>query len=641
MIKRSTRFGWPRSAALALGMLLGGLVLAGGDRSATSRAHILRDIQYLASDELEGRGVGSQGLDRAADYVRDQFRQAGLQPGLSDSSYFQAFPMAQASALGQPTELALRGPDGVKRALRLNDEFVPLDFKGPGTFEGPLVFAGYGITAPEYKYDDYAAVDVQGKVVMVMRHEPLQSDQADPHAPFQGRIDTTHARFAAKGENAARHGAVAVVFVNDPYSLRSQKDEVMPFGRAGGTSGVPIPLAHVTREVADAMLSRAMGSDLGALEAAIDKDLKPHTRPLDGWSVVGRITIEKKNVDVKNVLGVAEGSGPHADETIVIGAHYDHLGRGGPGSLAIGSHEIHNGADDNASGTAGLIELARRFAIRQPPLPRRLVFAAFTGEELGLVGSAYYVNHPVVPLEQTIAMVNMDMIGRLRQDRLVIYGTGTASEFSPLLESLNAKHHFEIKAVAGGSGRSDQDSFWPLRIPVLHFFTDNHEDYHKPSDHWEKINVEGLDQVLGLVEDTVVALASAETRPAYTVPPEKPARDAVAGDRPYLGTIPSYSSDVAQQMQDHYARYHGGNIPRDAVRGGVMLDGVAPGGPAEQAGVRRGDILIRLGDQEIKDLEDFQSALVGHQPGDSVRITVLRGDLRVTYPVTLGQRPQE
>jgi hypothetical protein len=317
-------------------------------------------------------------------------------------------------------------------------------------------------------------------------------------------------------------------------------------------------------------------------------------------------------IGAKNVVAVLDGEGPHAEETIVIGAHYDHLGHGGMGSLDPDSHEIHHGADDNASGTSALIEVARRLATRETKLPRRVVFIAFTGEERGLYGSAHYARDPLVPLDQTVAMVNMDMVGRMVDDKLVVYGTDTASEWNKLLDDLSVEHPFKLTRHPEGYGPSDHTSFYAKRIPVLFFFTGTHRDYHRPTDTFDKINVEGMRRVTDLVTDAIVKIAEMDHRPTYQdvgAPPEF----AKSGNRPYFGSIPDFSQEQP----------------------GYVLMGVSKGGPAERAGIKANDTIVRLGEYPIGNLEDFDTALRKFKSGDRVTVLVKRGGEELKFEVTL------
>ncbi|HLJ11582.1 MAG TPA: M20/M25/M40 family metallo-hydrolase, partial [Planctomycetaceae bacterium] len=307
--------------------------------------------------------------------------------------------------------------------------------------------------------------------------------------------------------------------------------------------------------------------------------------------------------------------GPLADETIVVGAHYDHVGRGGPGSFVPDSNEIHNGADDNASGTVSLIELARRLAARQEKLPRRIVFIAFTGEEMGLFGSARYTKEPVFPLDKTIAMLNMDMVGRLRDDKLTVFGTGTSPIWEGLLKQLGKESHFELALKPEGMGPSDHESFFLKKIPVLHFFTGTHNDYHRPSDDWEKINIPGTERVVDLIEKLIVELANRPDRPEYVAVKGSAELAERAGNRPYFGSVPDFGAE----------------------KPGYALAGVAPGSPAEKGGLKGGDRIIQVGPHKIENLSDFDLALRRFSPGESVEVTVMRGDERLTLKVMLDK----
>jgi hypothetical protein len=629
--------------------------------------------RYLASDELEGRGVGTKGLDLAAEYIAAQFRDIGLKTELFDDGPFQTFQVTTGASLGSPNELTLVGPageDGQPRriALKAGADFNPLAIGGSGKFDLPLVFVGYGITGAKENYDDYAGVDVKDKAVIILRHEP---EQSNPHSVFNGTGVSRHAPFRRKVSNAYEHGAAAVIFCTDDFEIRKDiadlrkrwqvaideiaqanskfkaiakpsddewtkheakvrrladdvrrfadqleaaQDPLLPFDGAGrdAAEGRDFPILACRRAALDQALGAAFGTTLAQLEAEIDQGPTPKSRPLDGWRATGEVTVERQETQVKNVVGVLEGQGPHADETIVVGAHYDHLGFGGSGSAAPGVHEIHNGADDNGSGTSVLIEVARQLAARGK-LPRRVVFIAFTGEERGLLGSARYVRNPLVPIESTVAMINLDMVGRLKDEKLIVHGTGTAKEFDALVDDLAKQHHFSIAKKPGGFGPSDHSSFYGVKVPVLFFFTGSHSDYHRPSDDFEKLNISGMRRVGELIADATLALAQQDQRPAYVEVQDLGDMIRSGGDRPYFGSIP----DFAQEQP------------------GYALTGVSKDGPAERAGLKAGDIIVRFGDSKIGNLEDFDSALRKYKAGDKVPVTVRRGTDQVTLEVTL------
>jgi hypothetical protein len=667
------------SALLAMALVFGSVAAVASEENAAaaSESRLAESVKYLASDELEGRGLLTQGIHKAAEYIAAEFRGIGLATDLFDGTPFQKFAVTTNAQLG-PTEqnrLALvaageKDANGAGRRveLKLAKDFTPLAIGGSAAFDAPIVFVGYGITARQPAYDDYQGLDVAGKVVLMLRKEPQQNN---PHSEFDGTKPTQHAEFRTKISNAFQHGAAAVIIVNDQFDLgeRARKsresyestleklvalqakykaadkptledftkhraevarltaelarldkelsgdyDAVLSFHGGGFSGSHPsLPVFFCTRAVIDPVIRAAMNTDLATIEQSIDKDLKPRSGELAGWRAVGEAKVERQEVVVQNVIGTLPGEGPKADEILVVGAHYDHLGLGEPGSLAPGSKEVHNGADDNASGTAVLMEVARRLAAQPKKLPRTVVFMAFAGEERGLFGSAHYTKQPKYPLDKTVAMVNMDMVGRLRDDKLIAFGTGTAVEFDRLVDDLAARHNFKLTKKPSGFGPSDHASFYAKQIPVLHYFTDTHGDYHRPTDDFEKINVQGLRRIADLVVDTIVAVAESPERPTYLAT-KAPQVARGGGDRPYFGSIPDFSQ----------------------AGGGYAIAGVAKGSPAEEAGILAGDVLTRLGTNKIGSLEDFDAALRKFKAGDKVELLVRRGDKDVTLTITLG-----
>ena len=627
-----------------------------------------KDIKYLSSDDLEGRGVGTKGLNLAADYIRKQFKANGLDVSRVEGKAFQPFTLVTDVKLGSPNTLTLVGPKKHTFELKQGTDFEVCAFGGSGEISGELVFLGYSIDAPKSHYSDLKGIDVKGKVVVIMRRTPLQSDPNGPFAAPHGGI-SQHASLRSKVSNAFGAGAKAILFVNDPHSNRQnaaqelgrardavvsaavtfdgintdQKDKLtesrrrlaaavkrlaaiqkkqkqgpadplMRFGYGRSGNSREIPIVHITHKALDQVLKAGLKTTLTKLETAIDKDYKSRSQVVPGWHVQIKTSITTVRTEVKNVIGVLEGEGPLKDETIVIGAHYDHVGMGGTGSLAPGSKEVHNGADDNASGTVSLIELARRLAARKKKLPRRLVFIAFTAEELGLIGSARYVANPIFPLDKTIAMFNMDMVGRLRENRLTVFGTGTAPRWKKMLDAKGKRHEFVLSMKPSGFGPSDHSSFYGKKIPVLHFFTGTHSDYHRPGDDWPKINLGGIEQVVGLIEDMVLATAQTKARPKYV---ELTSRAQVnrSGSRPYFGSIPDFASDAK----------------------GYAISGVGPGSPAAKGGLKGGDLIIGLGTAKIGGLDDFDLVLRKYKGGDTVSVTVLRDGKRKTLKITLAK----
>src|SRR5215831_11486657 len=395
--------------------------------SDLSSSRYLNHVKYLAGDELKGRGDGSPELDKAADYIAGQFRLSGLRPMGGDNTYFQKFELTTGARIGEQNELDLNG-----KPLKINDEFVPITFSNTSQVSGPLVFAGYGITAPEYHYDDYQGIDAHGKIVVVLRHEPQESD---PKSPFDGTNFTRHASFINKAIKAKQHGAQGIIFISD---LNHDDEQVGSATRTEETDDLGIPAVHAKR---DPLLNvfKAAGKDVAAIQKQIDADLKPESFDLPNSRAHISTDIVRTRKTVRNVIAAVPGTDPTLrDEWVVVGAHYDHLGLGDSHSLApsqIG--QIHHGADDNASGSAGVLEMARLAARNKGEWKRSVLFMTFAGEELGLLGSAHFVNHSTIPLNDVTGMLNMDMIGRLNNDRLFVGGVGTSPTFKASLEEVN------------------------------------------------------------------------------------------------------------------------------------------------------------------------------------------------------------
>jgi hypothetical protein len=567
-----------------------------------------KDIFFLASDKCEGRGPQTKGINLAADYIAGEFKKAGLKPGVDGKSYFQPFTITGAAKLEQPNTLVLHGPQGQEIALKVRDHFQPMGMSASGKVSAPLVFAGYGITSGTANYDDYAKLDVKGKVVVVIRRTPRFTNR---FTSFDGAKTQEHAALVNKLVNAELHKAAAVLFVSDRQMFPSA-DPLMGF-RDTSFGGMPTKLVavHVKRSVVDEILLANQGISLADIEKDIDHDLKPRSTPLNGWTADVQVSLKRQKIPVKNVVGVLEGSGPLAKETVIIGAHYDHLGYGGRGSLSRNrdKKEIHHGADDNGSGTTTLMELARRFGSIPKREGRRLVFIAFSGEEMGLLGSDHYCRHPLFPLSDTVTMVNLDMVGRLRpdpktnQDRIEVHGTGTSKDFAKVLDDINKKYDFKLNRQAGGIGPSDHSSFYSKKIPVYFFFTGDHPDYHKPSDTADKINVAGMGKIANLVEELVTHLSTVSERPKYIYVKGVPR---IGGGRPgpKLGIMPGgYNEDD---------------------KDGVLIGGITKGGPADKAGLKVGDRIVELAGKQVKNIQSYMFIMRGQKVGKEMDIAIIR-----------------
>ncbi|MCA1633980.1 MAG: M20/M25/M40 family metallo-hydrolase [Acidobacteria bacterium] len=676
-------------------------------RNSADAERLRAHIAYLASDQLEGRKTGTRGAGLAAEYVAAEFARLNLLPGGSATEtrrdkvepreYMQAFPYIAGVELGKgnlmtftsrPTEAAPSSAP-VALDLRAGEDWLPLGFSANAHVRNaPVAFVGYGITAADLNYDDYAATDVAGKIALAIGGTP---DGDNPHGKFTRAGEM---RFKAAAARAA--GASALVLIAREDNFKDDKLARLAFDNTGGDAGLPVVV--VSRQAAARILGLGGAPQLAVLEKTMLEGGAPAQRikanlntdfqgPRRGVALIISTDVVRRSAPAANVVGILRGTDPKLkDEVIVVGAHYDHLGHGGQGSLASREGEIHHGADDNASGTAALIELARLLSAERDKLRRTVVFIAFGGEEEGLLGSSHYVAHPSLPVEQTVAMLNMDMVGRLKDDTLVIGGVGTATQWRPWLERTNrtfkvtvdpmgtgtrnsqpagqpagqpvsqtsgqtsgrpasASAHapaagtkaetpvvvtgsngrvvatavpvqrFTLRLNEDGFGPSDHSSFYAKRLPVLFFFTGTHEDYHKPSDTAERINYEGLARVADFVRELVGELQSSDARPTFTVAKtETNARS--TGFRVYLGTIPSYGETTD----------------------GLKLDGVREGSPAESAGLKAGDLIVRLAGRDVRNVYDYTQALSEMKAGQPYEVEVVRDTQRMTLKITPAAR---
>lgn len=576
-------------------------------RKADSAGY-LKDVQALAAPDMEGRGPGTKGIERASKYIQHRYKALGLQPAGSDG-YLQPFTVTTGAKLKADNDLIVMNSSG-RQALKINQDFEFISFSASGSFTGPVVFVGYGATADEFHYDDYAGIDVKDKIALVLRYEPESFGAKSGH---QGL--TRHTALITKAINARNHGAKAMILVNGKLG-DGEEDLLLRFGGVSGPENSGIMLAQVKNAVADGWLKEA-GKSLTDVQQQINSSGKPDSFALpESFQLSLKIDIEQTHAQVNDVLAYLPGK---TSDYIIIGAHYDHLGRGDSNSLApsqIG--QIHPGADDNASGTAGVLELARLFAPLKGQLDRGILFMSFSGEELGLLGSAHWVQNPTKPLDQCVAMINMDMIGRIRDSKVYVGGVGTGSTFQSILDQVQKTTQVKMEYSAAGYASSDHTSFVGKKIPVLFFFSGLHADYHKPSDTADKINAPSAAQLLDVVGEVALQLASAPQRPQFTnvVEAKITGGNGGGGYGPYFGSIPDFGE----------------------VKDGVRFSDVRPGSPAAKAGLKAGDILVQFGDKPIHNLYDFTDALRASKIGQVVEVKVVRDGQPLTVSVKLEQR---
>ncbi len=610
-----------------------------------SAARLRQHITYLASDALDGRRTGTAGANDAARYIAGEFSRIGLRPAIQKagasrklsvamSQYLQSFPYVSGVDLGEKNRFDFTGSTTQRASiekLTLGEEWMPLGFASNGQVSGSMIFVGFGITAAELNYNDYAGLNASGQIVLALSGTP---DGDNPHGQFTRYDDVRWKAIAAR--NA---GAKALVVIARESNFKETRLSTLRYDNLSGDTGVPVVV--VSQQALNKLVVQPTLTDMQRLAVARQQSTVA--------TIAGPFGIEidvvRKEVPAYNVIGVLEGSDTKLkNEAIIIGAHYDHLGRGGEGSLAPRSGEIHHGADDNASGTAGVLELARVLTQQRPRPKRTIIFMAFSGEEEGLLGSNYYVNHPLTPLANTVAMINMDMIGRMKDRRLIIGGVGTAMEWRQIIQSGNAAQALTVTANAGkapgnglpivvsangrpivtvdstktfeltltedGFGPSDHSSFYAKRIPVLFFWTGTHGDYHKPSDTFDKINYEDEARILGLIARIVRGIDGNDQRLSYTTA-KSDATPRTGGFRVYLGTIPN-SADSND---------------------GLLLDGVRDDSPAARAGLRAGDKIVKIGTRDVKNVYDYTYALGEMKAGEEYVIEIMRGTDRLSLKI--------
>ena len=472
-------------------------------------------VYYLASDEMKGRNTPSPELDTCAAYIAREFISYGLMPIGKDQSYFQVFNTLRARLSG-PNTLALSTTSG-DTSFRIKYDFVPLHLTANRKISAPLVFAGYGITAPEYNYDDYSTINAKGKVVLVFTNEPQEKDST---SVFNGTTKTDHSKLLIKVENAMDHGAVGLLLVKTPDRRFRRPPNAWPsLMENAPPDAVPLTLEEkaekrivcmqIGKKLADNLLA-GTGQTFKDLHQKIDATLTPQSFEIAGKTITIQTALDAERFPTQNVVGFWEGADPELkQEIVVIGAHYDHVG--------VSNDSVYNGADDNASGTAGVMEIAEAFTQCKIRPQRSILFMTFAGEEKGLFGSRYYTDNPIFPVEKTIAMLNMDMISRNDTNEVAIIGAPTSSDLKEINE--NANNNIGMKLAYDQERyflNSDHYPFYKKNIPVLFYNTKMTPDLHKPSDDPEKIIPEKMARIGKLVFSTAWLVANRTERPNFT-----------------------------------------------------------------------------------------------------------------------------
>ncbi len=574
-------------------------------------ASLRRDVEFLASPALGGRLTGSAGEQRAAAYLAERLAALGALPLPGESGYRLPFSYT-AGTRDAGSSLALVDAEGEERWSGA-DSVQALSFSEPGAVTAPVLFAGYGIVVPagqEVAYDSFAGLDVAGKIVLVLRYFP---EEADPQ--LEGEL-ARYAGLRYKAMQARERGAVALLVATGPRSPHA--GEVVPMSFDAAVAGSGLLAASVSGEVAARLLAAA-GRDLAAVQAALDGG-NPHEGgfELPGAEVALEVRVEREQRTAANVAGYLPGSDPEAgaEPWVLLGAHYDHLGEGGPNSLADAGEAaaVHPGADDNASGVAAV--LAAGEALAAEPHARHLVLAFWSGEELGVLGSTQFLRDGPLPADQVAAYLNFDMVGRLRDNRLLLQGAGSSDVWPRLVEQVNVPLGFAVELAEDPYLPTDSTPVYQASVPTLNFFTGAHEDYHKPSDTAEKIVYPELARVArfgALLADRLADLAEPPQLLAVTPSRAGGGRETL---RAFTGTIPDYASEVE----------------------GLRLSGVVAGGPAEAAGLAAGDVIVEFGGQRIANIYDYTYALDAVKIGEPVTVVYLRDGERREATVVPRER---
>lgn len=568
-----------------------------------TKGEITSHIKYLASDELAGRFPGTDGDRLTTDYIISEFEDYDVAPA-GENGYLQPFDYISEIKLGTDNSLSIGNGELISGA---GENFTPVYLSSNGAAQGNIVFVGYGINAPELNYNDYAGVDLKGKIALMLMFSPGYNNPHDN--PF-----SKYERLRIKCAAAKEQGAAGIIVIKGP---ESGDDELIRLRMAGPGENVEIPVVNVKRNFTDYIFTSAKGKSLSEIQKSIDSLRTPQSFEFGGGMAQLKTDLVKIKALTNNVIGMIEGNDKVLkNEYIVIGAHMDHLGDG----LKYGSlhdspvAEIHNGADDNASGVAGVLELAQYFSANKKNLKRSIIFMTFSGEEAGLIGSSFFTRSDLMKKYNIVSMINLDMIGRLTDNKLTIGGTGTSSIWQGLLDSLNKSFNFSAAYNKDGYGPSDHASFYGKDIPVLFFFTGLHKDYHRPSDDWQLINADGQVKVLDMIAGIVNYVNSLSTKPDFIKVTEEK-KETTMGFRVTLGVIPDYSS----------------------TKEGLEITGVKAGGVAEKSGLAGGDIITKLGQYDIKNIYDYTDALTKFKPGEETEVTYIRGTEKTTVRITFNK----
>jgi hypothetical protein len=599
------------TAALLVALVL---TLPAGSEAQADAARLRADVEHLASDALAGRRAGTEGERLAAEHLAAELAALGAEPLPGQSDMFPGFAFTAGSRDAGST-LTVTRDGATARTFEGADVVQALAFSDDATVTGEVVFAGYGLVVPDaatLAYDSYAGLDVTDKVVVVLRYSP-EDAEPDLRAMLARYSDLRYKALAAR-----ERGARALIVVTGPRSPNAGLTVPMGFDTALAGSG--IPAASAAADVVDALFAGAPAS-LAEAQAALDGG-DPHAAvgfALPGASVTLRTAVARERAQARNVVAYLPATGAVLPDKpwVLVGAHYDHLGEGAHASSLAGREEtalVHYGADDNASGTAAVLEIGRLLA--GGPRARHVILAFWSGEESGLLGSAAFVNDAVVPADALAASFNFDMVGRMQENRLVAQATGTSERWTGLLEQVNTLAGFDLRTQTDPYQPTDVATFNAAGVPSLSFTTGAHVDYHKPSDTADKIAYDDLARIAGMAAQLIRRTMDDADPPAYVRVDPPASRGSPGGVRITTGTIPEYASEAE----------------------GLLLGGVIAGGPAEAAGLARGDLIVQIGGQAILNVYDYTAALGFLRADEPVVVIYVRDGARRETTLTPAAR---
>ena len=581
-----------------------GFALIQSKRSSTpsdiTKNELMNHIRYLSHEKREGRYPGSRGSKDAISYIVKKFKSYGVQPG-ANNSFIQSFNIKTGIQLGDSNFIKINN-----NLLNVNKEFIPLSFSGQGKASGMAVFVGYGfkINNNDIIWDDYKQIDVNGKWAIIMRHSPDRENKTS--------LYSEHSSLHKKMIVARDEGAIGVLYVS-----QTEDKDLFPLQYLPNYKNAEIPVIHLSNEVSDNLFKK-LGWTRKKIQQKMNSTLSPINFDLGNTIIEAKVNLALITSRAANIVGlIKSGNREFRDEYVVIGAHFDHIGYGGHSSSSRTkkTNIIHQGADDNASGTSGLLELAQKLSAQKGRLKRSILLIGFDAEEKGLLGSSYFTENPTIPIDKIATMINMDMIGRMKDSTFTVGGVGTSPIFIDLLDSLSRQKPYKINKTLPGFGPSDHAAFYSKNIPVLFFFSGFHDEYHTPEDTWKLINLNGQKDIVDFIYDTVFFLARTSKRPVFTKsgpingPTKVPNLLKIT-----FGIVPSYSSSEI----------------------GLEIDQISNSeGSAAKAGLLKGDIIKSINKKIVKDIYEYMERLNDLKPGMIIPVEVEREKNILTFDLQI------